>query len=186
MPESNAIGETAEPARVFDSLFASHHEAVFRYCVRRLGPSDAEDATADVFAIAWRRLDEVPPGDATRAWLIGVAYKVVGNRFRSRRRRARLAKRIESEQFTRREDPPLSDPETHLVQVALRKLSATDQELIRLASWDGLSRTEIGEVLGIRVNAVDQRLHRARARFKTHIGHLISASQESSPEEASI
>ena len=186
MSESSVIGREVEPAKVFDSLFETHHEAVFRYCVRRLGPSEAEDATADVFATVWRRLDQVPAGDSTRAWLIGVAYKVVGNRFRSRRRRARLTKRIESDQLTRGQGSSPPDPDTDLVHVALGKLSPTDQELIRLASWDGLSRFEIADVLGIRVNAVDQRLHRARARLKTHFDHLAAGSQESRSEEASI
>lgn len=184
MSGSNEIGR-AEPANIFDSLFETHHEAVFRYCVRRLGRSEAEDATADVFAIVWRRLDQVPAGDAARSWLIGVAYKVVGNRYRSRRRQARLSERIESEQWTAGGSPP-DDRDTHLVHRALEKLSPTDQELIRLASWDGLSRSEIGEVLGIRVNAVDQRLHRARARLKTHFDRLAAGSQYSRPEEASI
>lgn len=183
---NDVTGYGSELEGVFDSLFESHHDAVFRYCVRRLGPSEAEDAAADVFAIVWRRLDQVPEGDATRAWLIGVAYKVVGNRFRSRRRRARLSERIESEQWARRDETPPPDPNAHLVHLALGKLSPTDQELIRLASWDGLSRAEIGEVLGIRVNAVDQRLHRARARLKTHFDHLAAGSQESRAEEASI
>ena len=187
MSESHANGRGADPARNFDSLFESHHEAVFRYCVRRLGPSEAEDAAADVFAIVWRRLDQVPEGDATRSWLFGVAYKVVGNRYRSRRRRARLSARIESDKWSRRGvDLPPADPATHLLHLALGKLSPTDQELIRLASWDGLSRFEIGEVLGIQVNAVDQRLHRARARLKKHFDLLAAESQESRPEEASI
>ncbi len=174
-----------EPATLFDSLFASHHEAVFRYCVRRLGVSEAEDAAADVFAVAWRRLDEIPPGDGTRAWLIGVAYKIVGNRFRSRRRRTRLSQRIEAEQRARPDHSAL-DLDTQLVHLALGKLSATDRELIRLSSWDGLSRAEIGGVLGIRVNAVDQRLHRARARLRVHYDRLAARNATSSPEEAQI
>ncbi len=41
---------------------------------------------------------------------------------------------------------------------ALDGLSRTDQELLRLSSWDGLTRAEIAHVLGIKENAVDQRL----------------------------
>ncbi|MFZ0014103.1 MAG: sigma-70 family RNA polymerase sigma factor [Acidimicrobiia bacterium] len=186
MSNHDAIEQGAEPVRLFDSLFECYHDAVLRYCVRRLGPSEAEDAAADVFAVVWQRLDLVPAGDGTRAWIIGVAYKVVGNRFRSRRRRAQLSRRIKCEQGTRREDSPPPDPQTQTLHLALGRLSQTDQELIRLASWDDLSRSEIGEVLGIRVNAVDQRLHRARTRLKTHFDHLAAASQASRPEEASI
>lgn len=183
---SGASEQRAERARLFDSLFTNHHQAVFRYCVRRLGVAEAEDAAADVFAIAWRRIDQVPPGDAQRAWLIGVAYKVVGNRFRSRRRRNRLSQRIESEQRARPERSPHLEPEVHMVRVALDRLSTTDQELIRLSSWDGLTRAEISAVLGVRVNTVDQRLHRARARLRTHFDQLVGANPTSTPEEAQL
>jgi DNA-directed RNA polymerase specialized sigma24 family protein len=36
----------------FDALFESHYDSVVRYCLRRLGPADAEDAAAEVFAVA--------------------------------------------------------------------------------------------------------------------------------------
>ena len=38
----------------FDSLFADHYLAVYRYCLRRLGPADSEDAAAEVFAVGNR------------------------------------------------------------------------------------------------------------------------------------
>ena len=186
MSKVRTTDQGIEPANLFDSLFTTHHEAVFKYCVRRLGVSEAEDAAADVFAVAWRRLDEIPLGDGTRAWLIGVAYKVVGNSFRSRRRRTRLSQRIEAEQRVVGNEGVAVDLETQLVLLALENLSATDRELIRLSSWDGLSRSEIGAVLGIRVNAVDQRLHRARARLRNQFDKLVARDEASSPEEAQI
>lgn len=181
-----ATDRRPDAARLFDSLFSAHHEAVLRYCVRRLGPSEAEDAAADVFAVTWRRLDEVPGGDSTRAWLIGVAYRVVGNRFRSHRRRARLFQRLESEHQAAGELPETADLDVDLVHRSLGGLSPTDRELIRLSSWDGLSRAEIAQVLGIRVNAVDQRLHRARSRLKAQFDAQVAATKATRPEEASL
>lgn len=186
MSQPSAADRGTGSTRHFDSLFATHHEAVFKYCARRLGRMEAEDAVADVFAITWRRLDAVPPGDASRAWLIAVAYKVVGNRFRSRRRRNRLAQRLLSEQAAIRHISDSPDVDTRLIHQALDELSRTDRELIRLSSWDGMSRREIAQVLGISVNAVDQRLHRARSRLKVHFDRVSSRAKSSRPEEASI
>ena len=184
MSDFSSYHRGAEAARVFDSLFASHHEAILRYCIRRLGPSEAEDAAADVFAIAWRRLDNVPSGESARAWLIGVAYKVVGNRYRTRRRGARLRERLRSERVA----PTSADSEVGVqsILIALEGLSRADRELIRLSSWDDLSRSEIAQVLGIRVNAVDQRLHRARGRLKAHYDRLFPAVTPPRTEEASL
>jgi RNA polymerase sigma-70 factor, ECF subfamily len=153
----------------FDSLFNSHHDIVYRYCVRRLGVVDADDAAADVFAVAWRRIDDMPSNDLTRAWLIGVAYKVVGNRYRSRRRQLRLWTRLVNVRDSLGDaegSRDVSDDDIQRLHAALGRLSTADQELLRLSAWDGLSRVEIAQVLNLSENAVDQRLFRARSRLK--------------------
>jgi DNA-directed RNA polymerase specialized sigma24 family protein len=43
----------------FCSLFLSHYDDVLGYCVRRTTFSEAEDAASEVFAIAWRRIDDL-------------------------------------------------------------------------------------------------------------------------------
>jgi RNA polymerase sigma-70 factor (ECF subfamily) len=171
----------------FDPLFEAHYDAIYRYCVRRLGRSDAEDAAADVFAVAWRRLDEMPEGDTGRAWLFGVAYRVVGNQYRSRWRRSRLSNRLvaSSVDGSRTQVEAPQSGEIEILRTALDGLGSADQELLRLSAWDGLSRSEIAYVLGIRENAVDQRLFRARARLKARLDRLIDESPNHEPKEAS-
>ena len=34
-------------------LYESHHDEVLAYCTRRAGRTEADEATADVFAVAW-------------------------------------------------------------------------------------------------------------------------------------
>ena len=183
MSSDTQVGK-ADPQLRFDSLFQEHHDAIYRYCVRRLGRSDAEDAAADVFAVAWRRLDEMPTGERSRAWLFGVAYRVVGNQFRSRRRRTSLSTRLAGLGTGRDRAVVEAGPvgEVELLLLALDQLSLADRELLRLTSWDGLTRSEIAYVLGIKENAVDQRLHRARSRLKRRFDLLSNASP--SPTEA--
>lgn len=145
-------------------LFEAHHDALLAYAARRC-PSltDAEDIVADVFLVAWRRLDEVPDGEAARLWLFGVARKTIGNQRRSLARRIRLQARM-AETAERPGLPPPSGTEPALE--ALSRLPANDQELLRLVAWEELSHAEIAAVLGISVNAVTIRLHRARAKFE--------------------
>jgi RNA polymerase sigma-70 factor (ECF subfamily) len=168
----------------FDPLFEAHYSDIYKYCVRRLGRSDAEDATADVFAVAWRRIDEMPEDEMARAWLYRVAYRVVGNQYRGRRRRSMLSARLAE---ARHEPSQLELPGTEFEELitALGQLSSTDQELLRLSSWDGLTRAEIAMVLGIKENAVDQRLHRARARLKGRYEQVATSSPTATPKEAS-
>jgi len=183
VPSQGSIELHPEARNRFDTLFDTHYLAVSRYCIRRLGPSDGEDAAAEVFAVAWRRLDQVPNDEATRAWLLGVAYRVVANQYRSRRRRNRLSERLSLE-------PPVDtniiiNDEARLVQETLDSLSKDDREILRMAAWDGLTRGEIASVIGIKENAVDQRLFRARARFKERFDRLEKNTSHMDPREAS-
>ena len=51
------------------------------------------------------------------------------------------------------------------VVVAASRLSTQDREVLNLAAWEGLPHREIAEVLGCSIDAVDQRLHRAKQRL---------------------
>jgi len=178
-----AVENPTELELRFDPLFAANYQAIYRYCVRRLGPNDAEDVTADVFAVAWRRLDQMPVDDRSRAWLFGVAYRVVGNQYRGRLRQSRLSARLHTmwtdDEGTAKAETAGEDVERLLT--ALDRLSASDRELLRLSAWDGLTRSEIAFVLGITENAVDQRLHRARSRLKARFDRIDTRI---SPNEA--
>ena len=78
----------------FEALYAAHHREILAYCARRLPRNDALDAAADIFTVAWRRFDEIPPGDRALSWLYAVAYRVLGNQWRRRRRWGRLVGRL--------------------------------------------------------------------------------------------
>jgi RNA polymerase sigma factor (sigma-70 family) len=64
---------------------------------------------------------------------------------------------------------------------ALDSLREADRELLRLSSWDGLSNAEIAAVMGMKQNAVDQRLFRARTRLR---GRFDDLSQDLSKIKA--
>jgi RNA polymerase sigma-70 factor (ECF subfamily) len=152
------------PGDRLEDLFETHHRALLAYAGRRLPTlTDAEDAVAEVFLVAWRRLDDVPDGDAALPWLYGVARRTIANQRRGHFRRSRLRNRLE-QTADRPTIPAPTGSEPALA--ALDRLSASDQEILRLVAWEGLSHAEIAAVLGISVNAVAIRLHRARARFE--------------------
>lgn len=125
-------------------------------------PEDAADLLADVYLVAWRRIDEVPHGDGARMWLYGVARRALANHRRGDRRRAALASELAA--ALRSVRPPQNDDGR--LAAALATLDETDRELIMLSAWDGLTSAEIGEVLGIRAATVRVRLHRARRRLE--------------------
>jgi RNA polymerase sigma-70 factor (ECF subfamily) len=78
-----------------------------------------------------------------------------------------------------------SDTQEGIVLEALEQLSGRDRELLRLSAWDGLSRGEIAQLIGIKENAVDQRLHRARSRLRSSFDQLQKEVAQVKPKEAS-
>ncbi len=66
------------------------------YCRRRLASDLVDDAVAETFLTAWRRLADVPVGEQALVWLYGVAYRMIGHQWRSTARRRRLETRLRS------------------------------------------------------------------------------------------
>ena len=153
----------------FDDLFDAHAAVVLAYAVRRTANvADAEDVVAETFVTAWRRFTDAPV--EPRAWLYGIARRVLANHRRGADRRTSLLRRLTS--LASRPHSPASSEGPALD--ALAKLSATDQELLRLVAWEELTHSEIAVVLGVSVNAVAIRLHRARQRFAAVLGPTFS------------
>jgi RNA polymerase sigma factor (sigma-70 family) len=166
-----------ERRRRFDALFASYRSDIVAYCSwRAASASDAQDAVAEVFFTAWRRLDELPRGDAARVWLYATARRVVANQRRSTRRRKALEERLALEASV----PTSPDPEETLVHEALRRLGSADREVLLLAEWEGLSATQIASVVGCLPVTARGRLHRARRRFRAVVEELSEATNECS------
>ncbi len=155
----------------FDELYQQHFRAVLAYCMRRGQADDAYDTANEVFAIAWRRIDDVPAAEVALPWLYVVAKRVLYRRWRGVHRFNRLTEKIRSERPI-----PQPGPETVVVQraeydavlAAASKLSDRDREVLNLAAWEGLPHWQIAEILGCSIAAVDQRLHRAKQRLAKH------------------
>jgi RNA polymerase sigma-70 factor, ECF subfamily len=180
-PKISAVGpiamsqDASERRRRFDALFASYSADIVSYCCwRAASASDAQDAVAEVFLAAWRRLDELPEGDAARMWLYATARRVIANQRRSSRRRVALQERLEHEAASRPQAPSELDGEEALVRAALAQLGPRDREVLLLAEWEGLSAAQIASVLGCLTVTARGRLHRARRRFRAAFEELIA------------
>jgi RNA polymerase sigma-70 factor (ECF subfamily) len=161
----------------FQELYRRYHRLVRDYCRRRVAADVVDDAVAEVFLTAWRRLPDVPEGDAARIWLYGVAYRVVGHEWRSTSRRRRLERRLQSVvgRPVAPVDESVVDADAYrLVLDAVACLGETDAEVLRLVAWEQLSVVEIADVLDLAPNAVTQRLYRARKNLGREYRRLQS------------
>jgi RNA polymerase sigma-70 factor (ECF subfamily) len=151
----------------FEELYRAHRRHVLAYCLRRASETDAFEAADETFLVAWRRFDEIPPGNE-RAWLYGVAYHVLGNQYRSARRRRQLSGRLREVTGTAPLGPEaqavVTDDQRNLRR-AYERLSRDDQEVLRLSVWEELPHEQVAVALDCTTGAARQRLHRARKRL---------------------
>lgn len=173
--ENRDGGRAASATARFEHLYGAHYSALVVYVQRRVKHDCVDDVVAETFLTAWRSIESVPHGDAARWWLYRVAYRSVGHLWRGGTRRARLHARIAA-----LPDAPPPPPELGIehadelqrVLEAAAHLNQRDEEVLRLALWEHLTREQIAEVLELTTNAVSQRLHRARANLTKEFQRL--------------
>jgi RNA polymerase sigma-70 factor (ECF subfamily) len=147
----------------FRVLYDESIPRVYRYVSRALAPhlADLDDLVAEVYLVAWRRIDNVPPSPEDLLWLFGVARNVVAHHRRSMALRLRLQDRVVRER-------PVHEPDLEVpneVLDAVRHLPHREREALHLVVWEGLSTEEAATVIGCSPNAVRIRVHRARRRL---------------------
>jgi RNA polymerase sigma-70 factor, ECF subfamily len=166
----------------FEALYAAHAGAVRGYAMRRTTPAQADDVVAEVFLIAWRRLEDVP-ADA-RVWLLGVARRVLANERRSSVRLHAVQDRLEHDVRTRPEHAPTTEqlltvePAARPVMDALHSLRESDREALLLIAWEGLTHREAARVLGVRESTFGVRVHRAKRRLERALADRSSTTPD--------
>ncbi len=148
----------------FDGVFTAHAPAVSRYILRRASRMDAEDLTADVFVVAWRRRESIPD-NAELPWLYRTAGFVVANHHRKQRPIPlhSVVDRAAEDEFP--ESAQWADAADDVAAV-LSQLSPRDQRILLLSAWEGLTGAELATVLGISRGGADAALSRARSRLR--------------------
>lgn len=149
----------------FVAIYERHSRSIQAYCARRTTGAKVADAVAETFLVAWRRIDQVPDGEAALPWLYGVAYRVLSRQWRTRARGERLLERMRG---LAELEPPGPDvllvrnEEYKTVLDAATRLKPIDQEILRLTLWEELPYEDVAVVLGVAPSAAKQRAYRAR------------------------
>lgn len=148
----------------FTAVVHEHSTALVRYFARRGPRQDAEDLTAEVFAVAWRRRDDVPR-EAVLPWLYRTAGFTLANH---RRKHVDLAVDVLPDAGAARvsENPELSALFDAELRGALQSVGERDRQILLLHAWEGLDGQELGDALGISRAGADAALSRARARLR--------------------
>lgn len=126
---------------------------------------EVSELTAEVFAVAWRKLDPARPFPPS--WFLRTA----NNKLRDRTRRARSRDRAMEalERGLANPEEPLDPMEKLALRAAIRSLSARERQVVVLTYWDGLSAGEVADVLRTSQSAVWTTLTRARSKLRREL-----------------
>jgi len=165
-----AIGRDPDALEAF---YLEHLEAVQRFVARRVeSPEDAADLSAEVFLAAIHASRNYR-GDAAvpRAWLYGIARRVVASHRRSMARALRAVRRIDARELL---DDDATDrivariDSQRVARGVYRSLAALPERqraVVELVAVDGLSLVEAAAALGISAGNARVHYHRARRRL---------------------
>lgn len=176
-PSSQPPASPAEPSRPattddFAAIYQEHGRQVYYVALRMLGdPTQAEDATHDVFVKVYRNLDRFRGESCIRTWLYRITMNHCQNMLKSWQHR-NIHSNAEDALWDTSVGPdesPLQVLETQelggRIQKTLDALPWEYRKLLLLVADEEMSYEEIARATEQSVDAVRGKLHRARKAF---------------------
>ena len=171
-PEPTSLPFVPRTAPAFAGLYEEHAQAIYYLALRLLGdPTQAEDATHDVFLKAFRKLDQFKGNSGVRTWLYRITLNHCHNLRQSWHQRHIYSNADEAvwENTAGNSESPLRVLETKELGVRIQhSLDALPPEyrlLLLLVADEKLSYEEVGNLTEQTPDAVRGKLHRARKVF---------------------
>jgi len=147
---------------------------VYSYVAYRIGDGpEAEDVTSEVFerALRYRSSYDQSRGQPL-PWLLGIAHRCVDDAFIRRPPHAD----VEAGDQASGEDLEGEALGRLAVSQAVERLDERSQELIALRYGADLRAREIGDIIGMKTNAVEVAIHRALARIRDELDEEPTAA----------
>ena len=170
--------------RSMPELFADTRHLVrhvYAYVAYRIGDGpDAEDITSETFerALRYRHAFDSRRGNEMQ-WLIGIARRCIAD---VALRREIPIDNVSEQAIEGHEERVLRRGE---LTAAVARLDERDRELVALRYGGDLTARQIGELLGLKTNAVEVALHRALARLRRDLSeHEPRPASELNPRSA--
>ncbi len=161
-------------SRAFAGQYARHADRVYSHCLQRgCSHQDAEDLTAEVFALAWQNRSKVHYHDEAGIlpWLLVTGNNLLRHRSRALARARKNIERLLPERGSADTAVEVTDrAEQHCnlqrLATVLETLRPGDQDLIQLCIIQGFTPTTVAAVLGVQPGTVRVRLSRALDRAR--------------------
>ncbi|WP_066361733.1 RNA polymerase sigma factor [Herbidospora mongoliensis] len=170
--------------RAFADIAGRYARPMFAAAYGMLGDSElAADAVQEALVKIWQKAATYDPDRELAPWLYTITRRAAVDVHR-RTRRAASATDLDAVAGRLAVPPPSLDRQWTAVQVsrALARLTPQEAEVLRMAYFEDMTQTEIGEALGVPLGTVKSRTFRAQRRLAGMLGHLRFGPAESRHE----
>ena len=164
--------------RAFERLYRRHALDVYRYAQAVLrNQADAEDVTQTTFMNAYRALERGERPESPHNWLIAIAHNVCRQRFRAASRRPQevMFEDDVADHLVQPDDDDAPSPED--IKRALSHLAFNQRAALVMRELEGRSYTEIADLLGVSVSAVETLIFRARRALREQLEATLTCGQ---------
>lgn len=177
--------------KAFEAIFSRYVNRVYRQAFKLVGnEADAEDVVQEVFLLVYRKAQSFLGKSGFSTWL----YRLTANAALTKLRQRKREKEVSLDEYLpkfRKDGHHLVRPVvdwtqdidkvvaikeySQIIKEAMEQLSPMDKAVVMMSDMEEMSNPEISETLGISVQAVKARLHRARlflrGKFTAHLGY---------------
>ena len=171
-----AASDTRDRARFdFQHVYSEFHVKIQRYLECLVGFADADDVTQETFTKVSQALPQFREDSSLSTWIYRIATNAAYDRLRSRS--SHDARDVPINDHPAVEDKgPGADRSlvrremNACIDDYIARLPASYRSVVILSEHEGLTNKEIADTLGVTLDTVKIRLHRARARLRKDLG----------------
>jgi RNA polymerase sigma-70 factor (ECF subfamily) len=169
--------------RALEKLLERHQGAVYRFGMKMCGEAeDAKDVLQETLFAAVRTLPDFRGASSVSTWLYTIARsfclkkrrtsKFAPERIESLEAQGDASTEVADHRRTPEEDASAAQTKK-VLDAAIAELDPMYREVLVLRDVEGLSAAEVGEILGLTVEAVKSRLHRARVAVRERVAPIL-------------
>ena len=149
-------------------LYEKTSKGVYAYALSLLkNAHDAEDVCQETFLSIYDKAGDYEPQCKPMAWIITVAKRHALTVLRKERGKSYIeeAEKANAEAFSRTENTE----QRLLLQAATEVLNDDERQIVMLKAVAGMKAREIGKILGMPLNTVLSKYHRAIGKMRLYI-----------------
>jgi RNA polymerase sigma-70 factor (ECF subfamily) len=170
--------------RALEALLERHQAQVYRFGMKMCrDPEDAKDVLQDTLLAMARSVRDFRGQSSLSTWLYSIARRFCMKKQQRNKQAQERERSLESGAATesaRLADPGEAPDETlagkqveRALDEAIAGLDPMYREVLLLRDVEGLPAAEVAEVLGVTIQAVKSRLHRARLSVRARVAPLL-------------